>query len=59
MGSENRYDRTTKYKINLINMNFLVENTKFDDKCRNSSIKALDFTHKMSQCMERLQNNAR
>ncbi|NQY94767.1 MAG: hypothetical protein HRT43_11415 [Campylobacteraceae bacterium] len=59
MGSENRYERTTRYKINLVNMNLLIENTKFDDKCRDSSLTAIFFDQKILKCMGKLQHNAR
>ena len=59
MGKEKRYERIKKYEINLINMNFLIENTKFDDKCRSSSLDSSEFSQKILKCMEKLKNNAR
>jgi len=59
MNNEKRYERIRKYKLNLINMDFLIENTKFNDKCRNSDINALEFSQKILQCMEKLKKYAR
>jgi len=59
MSDDKRYERIKRYKLNLINMDFLIENTKFNDKCRNASINANEFSQKISQCMEKLKKNAR
>jgi len=54
MGNDKRYVKSDKYKLNLINMNFLIQNTKYNNRCENSAFKVLDFNKKISQCLEKL-----
>jgi len=54
MSNEKRYEVIKRYTLDLINMDFLIENTKFDHTCRNSSINALEFSQKILKCMEKL-----